>query len=109
MSETAFDPNAMRERYRVERDKRLRDDGNEQYVEIKGRFAHYLDDPYVDQPIRRDPVTDEGGIGNCVTGAIHTGSTTLICQSQAQGIDQADIKRIRILCRSDCGQAHGIT
>ena len=39
-----FDPNALRERYRVERDKRLRDDGNEQYAEITGEFAHYLED-----------------------------------------------------------------
>ena len=29
-------------------------DGNEQYVEIAGRFAHYLDDPYV-EPIERGP------------------------------------------------------
>ena len=44
----AFDPDALREKYRAERDKRLRDDGNEQYVEITGQFAHYLEDPYVD-------------------------------------------------------------
>ena len=35
----AFDPAALREKYRTERDRRLRDDGNEQYQEIKGRFA----------------------------------------------------------------------
>lgn len=32
----AFDPDALRERYRVERDKRLRGDGNEQYQEMAG-------------------------------------------------------------------------
>ncbi|HLJ07464.1 MAG TPA: NAD(P)/FAD-dependent oxidoreductase [Acidimicrobiia bacterium] len=42
-----FDPDALRERYARERDKRLRPDGNEQYVEIAGRFAPYLEDPYV--------------------------------------------------------------
>jgi cation diffusion facilitator CzcD-associated flavoprotein CzcO len=42
-----FDPEALRERYARERDKRLRSDGNEQYVEIVGRFAPYLEDPYV--------------------------------------------------------------
>ena len=47
-----FDPDALREKYRQERDKRLRADGNEQYVEVVGEFAHYLDDPYV-EPIRR--------------------------------------------------------
>jgi hypothetical protein len=43
-----FDPDALRRRYREERDKRLRADGNEQYVEITGRYAHFLEDPYVD-------------------------------------------------------------
>ena len=46
--ELGFDPDALREKYRQERDKRLRDDGNEQYVEVKGQFAHFLDDPYGD-------------------------------------------------------------
>ena len=80
MSETSedlvFDPNALRERYRVEREKRLRDDGNEQYAEITGEFAHYLEDPYVDQLIDRDPVTDEvdvilvgGGFGGLQAAA----------------------------------------
>ena len=38
MSKTLdFDPDALREKYRAERDKRLRADGNEQYVEVDGR------------------------------------------------------------------------
>ena len=32
-----FDPDALRAKYRAERDKRLRADGNEQYVEVDGR------------------------------------------------------------------------
>jgi cyclohexanone monooxygenase len=44
-----FDPDALREKYREERDKRLRADGNEQYIEVAGQFAHYLDDPYVER------------------------------------------------------------
>jgi cyclohexanone monooxygenase len=70
-----FDPDALREKYRAERDKRLRADGNEQYVEIAGRFAHYLDDPYV-EPIERGPKHDEvlvavigGGFGGLLVGA----------------------------------------
>ncbi len=66
---------ALRERYRAERDKRLRADGNEQYVEMTGRFAAYLEDPYV-RPEPRDPVTDEvtvcmigGGFAGLVFGA----------------------------------------
>ncbi len=71
----AFDPDALRDRYRAERDKRLRADGNEQYVEIAGRFAHYLEDPYV-APIEREPLFDEvtvaivgGGFGGQLAGA----------------------------------------
>ncbi len=45
MLDIDFDPNALRDRYRSERDRRLRPDGNAQYVEIKGDFSHYIDDP----------------------------------------------------------------
>lgn len=45
MSTTSFDTDALRERYRAERDKRLRTDGNEQYVEMSGRFSRYLEGP----------------------------------------------------------------
>ena len=70
-----FDPKALKAKYRAERDKRLRTEGNEQYVEIKGRFAHYLEDPYV-APITRAPLADEvevvvigGGFGGLLAGA----------------------------------------
>ncbi|HSM94495.1 MAG TPA: NAD(P)/FAD-dependent oxidoreductase [Rhizomicrobium sp.] len=53
-----FDPKALKAKYRAERDKRIRQDGNEQYVEMKGQFAHYLEDPYV-APVTRAPLTDE--------------------------------------------------
>jgi hypothetical protein len=43
-----FNPEALREKYREERDKRIRADGNEQYVEVEGDFTRYVDDPYVD-------------------------------------------------------------
>ena len=33
-----FDPEALRAKYREERDRRIRDDGNQQYLEVKGRF-----------------------------------------------------------------------
>lgn len=41
-SDLGFDPDALREKYARERDKRLRADGNDQYVEITGDFARYL-------------------------------------------------------------------
>ncbi len=49
------DHDALRERYRIERDKRIRPDGNDQYLQPTGRYAHLLDDPYT-TPDERDPV-----------------------------------------------------
>ena len=43
-----FDPEALREKYRQERTKRLRPEGVNQYVEVKGDFSKYLDAPYPD-------------------------------------------------------------
>jgi cation diffusion facilitator CzcD-associated flavoprotein CzcO len=70
-----IDREALRARYRAERDKRLREDGNDQYLEPKGRYAHFLDDPYVER-VERDPLHDEvtfavvgGGFAGLVTGA----------------------------------------
>ncbi|MFM2079285.1 MAG: hypothetical protein RJA49_3175, partial [Actinomycetota bacterium] len=68
-------PEDLRAKYRAERDKRLRPEGNEQYIEPTGRFAHFLDDPYV--PVAdRAPLTDDvtfafigGGFAGLVTGA----------------------------------------
>ena len=45
--------------YREERDKRLRADGLDQYLEMKGELAHYMDDPYVESGFERDPLVDE--------------------------------------------------
>lgn len=59
-AELGFDPNALREKYRAERDRRQRADGNAQYVEMKGDFAHYLQDPYVkpvERPARQESMT----------------------------------------------------
>ena len=79
MADTAdlgFDPDALKAKYRAERDKRLRADGNEQYQNIAGDFAHYLDDPYVAPGFKRAPLTDEvevviigGGFGGLLAGA----------------------------------------
>ena len=71
-----FDPDALREKYRIERDKRLRADANEQYIEVKGDFRHYIDDPYIEARIERAPLTDEvdalvigGGFGGLLAAA----------------------------------------
>ena len=62
-------------KYMEERNKRLRPDGNDQYIGVKGRLAHYLEDPYT--PVTpRDPTTDHvtfafigGGFAGLVTAA----------------------------------------
>ncbi|MEE2878182.1 MAG: NAD(P)/FAD-dependent oxidoreductase [Pseudomonadota bacterium] len=71
-----FDPAQLRERYRAERDKRLRSDGNEQYVEVRDEYAGYVDDPYISAEIDREPLTDQvdvvvigGGFGGLLAGA----------------------------------------
>ena len=65
----------IRQRYRQERDKRLRSDGNSQYLQPEGRFANLLEDPYV-EVVPRDAVSDEidvlivgAGFAGLVTGA----------------------------------------
>ncbi len=69
------DREAVLARYLEERDKRLRGDGNDQYIEIEGQLAHYVDDPYVER-VERDPIEREvnvavigGGFAGLVTGA----------------------------------------
>ena len=68
-----IDKVALLAKYRAERDKRLRPDGNAQYLALKGRLAHYLDDPYT--PVKpREAKTDHvtfafigGGFAGLVT------------------------------------------
>ena len=74
--ELDFDPDALRTKYREERDKRLRVDGNDQYQEVTGDFSDYVDDPYLEEVIERAPLNDEmeiivigGGFGGLITGA----------------------------------------
>ncbi len=62
-----FDPNALREKYREERDKRLRSDGNDQYIAMDGEFSRYLDDPS-QTGIVREPLTDEVDVAIIGTG-----------------------------------------
>ena len=71
-----FDPVALREKYRAERDKRLRHEGTGQYRHVEGRFAHLLDDPYVEPGFTREPLADEvdvvvigGGFGGLMAAA----------------------------------------
>lgn len=72
----AFDPDALRDRYSRERQRRLRSDGIDQYLEVAGRFARFADDPWADPGFTREPMSDEvdvaivgAGFGGLLTGA----------------------------------------
>ena len=53
VGEIDFDPDALHAKYLAERDKRLREDGIAQYVEVKAEFSHYIEDPYVEPGFTR--------------------------------------------------------
>jgi cation diffusion facilitator CzcD-associated flavoprotein CzcO len=71
-----IDHEALRQRYRAERDKRLRPDGTAQYVEPSGRFATLVEDHYTER-VERPPRHDEvevavigAGFAGLATGAM---------------------------------------
>ena len=82
------DKEALKQKYREERDKRLRPDGNAQYKRLAGSmYEHYLEDPYTPR-VERDPLRDHvtvafigGGFAGLVTGA----------RLKEQGIDDVRI------------------
>jgi cyclohexanone monooxygenase len=76
MADLGFDPDMLREKYRHERNIRMRPDGIGQYVEVRGDFSHYIDDPYVEPGFTRDPLSEDvevvvigGGFGGLMAGA----------------------------------------
>ena len=75
MQLTEADRQALRARYRAERDKRLRGDGNGQYLEPSGRYANLDDDTYTPVVPRESLNTDVhvlvigAGFGGLVIGA----------------------------------------
>ncbi|MFI7099418.1 flavin-containing monooxygenase [Streptomyces sp. NPDC050161] len=71
-----FDPDALRARYRAERDRRIRPEGSRQYQRPVGRFAYYDEDPYAEPLPAREPLHDRvdvvvigGGFGGLLAGA----------------------------------------
>ncbi|MFJ4922804.1 flavin-containing monooxygenase [Streptomyces sp. NPDC088725] len=74
--EPGYDLEALRARYRAERDRRIRPEGNGQYQRVDGEFGYYADDPYVEREFDRDPLEDRvdvvvigGGFGGLLAGA----------------------------------------
>ena len=71
-----FDPEQLRQKYKEERDKRVRADGNDQYKEVKGDFSYFIEDPYVEERAERNPlklhteiVIIGGGFGGMLAAA----------------------------------------
>ena len=84
----AIDKERLRQKYLEERNKRLRADGNDQYLRVAGQLAHYLDDPYT--PVTpRDPKTDH------VTFAFIGGGFAGL--ATAARLSEAGIKDVRII------------
>jgi len=70
-----IDIDALKQKYAEERGKRLRPDGNDQYLQLTGQLGHYLEDPYTPL-VEREPRIDHttvvfigGGFAGLVTGA----------------------------------------
>ena len=63
----SFDPTSLRARYDIERDKRLAANpaGLDQYISVDNQdasFRKYLDDPYIEERITRDPIHEESEV-----------------------------------------------
>jgi cation diffusion facilitator CzcD-associated flavoprotein CzcO len=83
-----IDKDWLRKRYMEERNKRLRPDGNDQYLQIKGQLAHYLDDPYT--PVTpRAPKIDH--VSFAFIGGGFAGLTT------AARLVEAGVRDVRII------------
>jgi cation diffusion facilitator CzcD-associated flavoprotein CzcO len=66
----------LRERYRAERERRVRPDGARQYLGADAEFGYYAADPYAGETSEREPLRDRvdvavigGGFGGILAGA----------------------------------------
>ncbi|MFK0283216.1 flavin-containing monooxygenase [Streptomyces sp. NPDC090499] len=71
-----LDLDALRAKYRAERDRRIRPEGNAQYHGVGDEFGYYADDPYAEPGLTRDPLNDRvealvvgGGFGGLLAAA----------------------------------------
>ncbi len=84
-----FDPDALQQKYRQERDKRVRANGVQQYIDPSGSFDRFAQDPYVEPGFSRDPLTDEVDV--VVVGGGFTGLVT------AARLIEAGVRDVRII------------
>lgn len=71
-----IDLEKIRAKYDYERDRRIRPDGINQYIEVTGDFSYFVEDPYIEDKIDREPLNDVkeviiigGGFGALLAGA----------------------------------------
>ncbi|MBB3665578.1 cation diffusion facilitator CzcD-associated flavoprotein CzcO [Prauserella sediminis] len=83
------DLEAIREKYRIERERRLRPDGVAQYQKPVGDLAEYADDPWSEPLAEREPVTDE--VDAVILGSGFGGLTS------AANLRKAGLGRIRLV------------
>jgi cyclohexanone monooxygenase len=87
-----FDPKVLSERYAHERDRRIREDAETQFVEITNDspFAekYLIDDPYA-EPLERDPIRDDTEV--IIIGGGWVGMMT------AARLNQAGVTDVRII------------
>jgi cyclohexanone monooxygenase len=80
---------ALREKYRQEREKRLRSEGSKQYVELEDDFAGYYETDPHSPPLVRDPIAED--IDVAVIGG---GFAGLLC---AAHLKKAGVNDVRIV------------
>ncbi|WP_406690472.1 NAD(P)/FAD-dependent oxidoreductase [Saccharopolyspora sp. ID03-671] len=78
----------LRERYRAERERRVRPDGAAQYRRAEGGFGYYAEDPYAEE-ITREPLDDR------VDAIVLGGGFGGLCA--AARLRQRGVERIRIV------------
>lgn len=70
-----YDAEWVRAKYALERDKRMRPDAVDQFIEVTADFSHYADDPWSER-VEREPVYDHvqvaiigAGLGSLIAAA----------------------------------------
>ena len=88
MTTRPIDRDALKAKYQEERAKRLRSDGNDQYVAIEGEMARFAADPYATTVEPREGRTDE--IDVAIVGGGLAGLLAAVRLRQ-QGVERVSI------------------